>query len=80
MVNKKELEPASLPPTERAGYFHSPRVHLEIIKATKLDIDCGLDPCDWGWQRCGDVLKSIKTDLPPAPVVTVRQPRKTHVA
>ena len=42
-------------------------VNLEIIKAAKLDIDCGFDPCDWGWQRCGDVLKPDKMDLPPAP-------------
>ena len=66
MINSKQLEPASLPPTERAAYFHSFRVHLEIIKATKLDFDCGLDLCDKGWLRCGDVLKPIKTDLPPA--------------
>ena len=66
MINNKSLDPASLPPTERATHFHSLRVHLEMIKATKLDIDCGLDPCQWGWQRHGHVLKPIKTDLPPA--------------
>ena len=51
MVNNKKLEPASLPPTERATYFHSLRVYLEIMKAMKLDINNGLDPCEWGWKR-----------------------------
>ena len=67
MVHSKELEPARLSPTERTTYFHSLRVYLEMIKSIKLDTDCGLDPCHWGWQRSGDVLKPIKTDLPPAP-------------
>ena len=67
MVNDKQSEPASLPLTQRAAYFHSLRFHLEIIKETKLDVDCGLDLCNWGLQRCGDVLKPIKMNLPPVP-------------
>ena len=47
-------------------------VQLEIIRATILDINCGLDPCDWGWQRGGDVLKPIRTDLPPTPDFLLR--------
>ena len=67
MMMKNEIDPAIFPPTERATYFHSLRVHFEVIKALKLNIDCGLDPCCWGWQRHTDVLKPIMTDLPPAP-------------
>ena len=51
MGKNKQLEPVSLPLTEGATYFHSFRVHFGIIKASKLDIDCGLDPCYWVWQR-----------------------------
>ena len=61
------MEPAALPPTERATHYHSLRVHLEIMRVTRLDIDCGLDPRNWGWQTVDGVLRPIKTDLPPAP-------------
>ena len=67
MANSKELETTSLPPTQKTTYFHSLRVYLEIIKAIKLNIDFGLNPCHWGWKRSKDVLKIIKTNLPPAP-------------
>ena len=30
-----------------------------MIKAFKLDIDCGLDSYHWEWQWSGDVLKPI---------------------
>ena len=56
-----------MPPTERATHYHSLRVHLEMMRVTRLDIDCGLDPRDWGWQTVDGVLRPIKTDLPPAP-------------
>ena len=65
-MTKNEIDPAVLPPTARATYFHSLRVHIEIVRAVMLDIDCELDPCDWGWQRSKEVLKPIMTDLPPA--------------
>lgn len=67
MVKNEEVEPAALPPTERATHYHSLRVHLEMMRVTRLDIDCGLDPRNWGWQTVDGVLRPIKTDLPPAP-------------
>lgn len=62
-----EVDPALLPPSERATHFHSLRVHLECMRILSLDINCGLDPCLWGWERKNGVLKPVKTDKPVAP-------------
>ena len=62
-----EIDRAKLPPSERAVYFHSFRVHLEMKRALVLDIDCGINPCDWGWKRIEQVLRTIMTDKPAAP-------------
>ena len=48
-MTRNEIDPAMLPPAERATYFQSLRVHNGIVRAVMLDIDCELDPCDWGW-------------------------------
>lgn len=61
------IDPANLPPSERAAHFHSLRVYLEITRALTLDINCGLDPCQWGWERVNGTLKPVMTDMPPAP-------------
>ena len=62
-----EVDPALLPPSQGATYFHSLRVHLEMMRAQKLDIDCGLDPHEWGWQRVNGQLVPIMTDKSIAP-------------
>ena len=59
------LEPYILPPTERAIYYHSLRVHLQIILWKTLDIHC-LNPSKWGWYQQDGVLKPVKIDLDPA--------------
>ena len=46
LMTRNEIDPAVLPPTARATYFHSLRVHIEIARAVMLDIDCELNPCD----------------------------------
>lgn len=61
-----QLNPEKLPPTERATYFHSLRVHLEVSRAMNLDIKC-LNPKNWGWNRVNNVLVPIRCDLPAAP-------------
>ena len=62
-----DVDPANLPPSERAAHFHSLRVYLEMRRSETLKIDCGLNPCDWGWRRISNVLHPIMTDTPAAP-------------
>ena len=62
-----DVDPATLPPSERAAHFHSLRVYLEMRRAESLSIDCGLNPCDWGWRRISHILHPIMTDKPAAP-------------
>ena len=69
-VTSSQVNPAILPPTERAAHFHSLRVHLEMLKGTSLELECEVDPCKWGWRRDdGDssLLLPVMTDFPPAP-------------
>ena len=49
------LHPQNLPPTERAAYFHSLRVHLQVVLWHKLTNN-DLDPTQWGWKLSGNVL------------------------
>ena len=60
------LEPANLPPTERAGYYHSLRVNLQVCQWKYLDLHC-LKADDWGWCFQGETLFPTITDLGPAP-------------
>jgi len=48
-MGKKKLKPETLPPTERAVYFQSLRVHLQICQWATLNLQC-LDPTEWGWK------------------------------
>ena len=43
------IEPQRLPPTESAAYFHSLRVHLQVVRWRTLNND-ELDHNDWGWK------------------------------
>ena len=67
IMSSNEVDPACLPPTERSTHYHSLRVYLEVMKADMLNIECGLNPCDWGWKRNEDLLLPVMTNLPPAP-------------
>ena len=53
---------------ERAAYYHSLRVHLQIIVWKKLlnGYD-DLNPQQWGWRFDGGVLIPITTELDAAP-------------
>ena len=59
---KNDLESESLPPTERAVYFHSLRVDLQVSQWKYLDLEC-LQPVDWGWKLENNTMDPIKTDL-----------------
>lgn len=65
-TSKSALDPQKLPPTERAGYYHSLRVHLQIMLWRDL-IGNDLDPQQWGWKLEGNKLVPLMTDLTPAP-------------
>ena len=60
------VNPATLPPTEAAAYYHALRVHLQVSQWKQLDLGCLL-PTEWGWKLEGGVLVPHKTDLEPAP-------------
>ena len=62
----KTLEPERLPPTERAAFFHSLRVHHQVISWKELSNE-ELDPLQWGWKLNEKMLMPIMTDLDPAP-------------
>ena len=66
--NSTYLDPQKLPPTERTAYFHSLRVHLQIIVWKRLSNGHDdLNPQQWGWKLDGGALIPIMTDLDAAP-------------
>ena len=60
------LEPQKLPPTERAAYYHSFRVHCQVIIWIKLNVDA-LDPRLWGWTLQDNEYSPVQTDKDVAP-------------
>ena len=60
------VDPAKLPPTERAAYFHAHRVHLQVAQWMTLNLKC-LEPTEWGWVGTNGILFPIKTDQIVAP-------------
>lgn len=60
------LDPQKLPLTERAAYFHSLRVHLQVMLWQDLESN-DFNPEEWGWKLDGPVLQPIMTDQAPAP-------------
>ena len=68
------LEPSLLPPTQRAAYYHSLRVHLQVCQWKHFDLHC-LKPDEWGWYFQTDILLPSKTDLGPAPEILLKYVR-----
>lgn len=62
----RNVDPQKLPPTTRAAYYHSLRVHLQVIMWKELTID-SLNPLLWGWKGDGSLLQPVMTDVDPAP-------------
>jgi len=60
------IKPQSLPPSESAAYYHSLRVHLQVIQWKSL-MTSTIMPTDWGWKLVNNCYEPIKTDLEPAP-------------
>ena len=63
---KTSIDPQKLPPTERAAYFHSLRVHLQVILWKRLT-NTDLDPEKWGWKLYDSALTPVMTDQEVAP-------------
>ncbi|XP_065911780.1 uncharacterized protein [Dysidea avara] len=64
----KVVDPQKLPPTERAAYFHSLRVPLQVMLWKMLTHEeCQYNPEEWGWRLDGTRLNPVMTDLPAAP-------------
>ena len=57
-TSKTSTDPQKLPPTERAAYFHSLRVYLQVILWFKLTNN-DLDPMQWGWELADTILTPV---------------------
>ena len=60
------IDPALLPPTPRAAYFHGLRVYHQVQVwecLSKRD----MEPEKWGWKFDGVSYKPIMTDMPAGP-------------
>ena len=66
MAKSKRVEPQGLPPTEHAAYYHSLRVHLQVVNWINLTND-SLETRKWGWTMENGSLCPIMTDLDAAP-------------
>ena len=64
--SKKGPAPERLPPTENSAYYHSLRVHEQLLVWKNLKNEA-VDPKLWAWQLKGNKLWPIKMDIPPAP-------------
>ena len=65
-ISTSPVLPEKLPPTERAGFYHSLRVHLQVMQWATLNTSV-MEATDWGWKLEGKMLMPIPTDLEPAP-------------
>ena len=65
-ISTKTLQSEWHPPKEKAAFFHSLRVHLQVMIWKSLD-QCEYDPSSWGWEMKNGVLAPVMTDLDPAP-------------
>lgn len=65
-VNRAKIDPANLPPSPRAAYYHGLRVYhqLHVWKALS---DHDLEPRRWGWRVQNDFYRPIMTDLEAGP-------------
>ena len=63
----KDIDPATLPPIERASHFHSLHVYFELQRTIMLTIDTRLQPTELGWKRIDELLVPTMTDSPVAP-------------
>ena len=63
--SKTAIASQSLPPTERATYYHSLRVHLQVTQWKTL-ITTNADPLEQGWKKHQNFFATVMIDLEPA--------------
>ena len=64
--SKTAIKPQSLPPTERATYYHSLCVHLQVIQWKAL-MTTNADPLEGRWKVYQNFFAPIMTEQEPAP-------------
>lgn len=64
--NRAKIDPALLPPSPRAAFFHGLRVYHQIRVWRKLS-DTDLEPLSWGWKLENGLHTPIKTDIAAGP-------------
>ena len=65
MTARGDILPENLPPSPSAAFYHSLRVHLQVIIWESME-EINLDPLEWGWKINEDSLVPIMTDMDPA--------------
>ena len=60
-ASASKVNPARIPPSERAAWFHSLRVYLQVCQWKTL-MECTLDATEWGWKLENGVYVPIMTD------------------
>jgi hypothetical protein len=65
-TSRSAIVPETLPPTERAAFFHALRSHMQIVDWQRLSTGV-LAAEDWGWKLSAGKLVPVKTDQAPAP-------------
>ena len=66
MMRSSAIKPEVLCPTERAIYYHSLRVYLQVCQWRIVDEQI-MEVTDWEWSKKDGVLTPIKADMPAAP-------------
>ena len=60
------IDPALLPPSPRAAYYHGLRVYHQMKVWRNLS-DIDLDPLNWGWVMKNQIYAPIMTDIEAGP-------------
>ena len=69
--NRDCIDPALLPPSPQAAYFHGLRVYHQL-KVWRSLSNSDLEPQNWGWQMKNKVFAPIKTDEAAWPKVILK--------
>ena len=64
--NTTIIDPALLPPSRRAAYFHILSVYLQVSIWRQLN-ECVFDPVEWGWKHYQGLLMPTTTNQPAPP-------------
>lgn len=60
-ANSTKLIPSKLPPTERAAWFHSLRVYLQVTQWKTL-METQMNALEWGWKLEDGKMVPVMTD------------------